>query len=488
MVRGAWYVSFLTHHVSRNTILMTLQVYNQLTNKIEPFETITPNVVKMYVCGPTVYADAHIGHALSAMVFDGVRRYLEYRGYTVQHVMNFTDVDDKIINRAHDTGEEPLALAQRYIDGWMRHVDELNMLPAHVYPRVSGTMAQIVAMIEGLQTKDVAYALAGDVYFDVDRFVEYGKLSGRKLDEAVAGTRAATDARKEKAADFALWKGVKPGEPSWESPWGNGRPGWHIECSAMILEHLGEQIDIHGGGNDLIFPHHENEIAQSEALSGRVPMARYWLHNGMLQLRGEKMSKSLGNLVSIGDFLQDQAADVLRLIILNSHYRKPLAYDDEVVANGVQALRRLRGALRPSSGAITLGEAADSLLALTQATQAAFVAAMDDDFNTAGALGQIFIFVRAINGARDAGVAGDPFSQAQAMLKELTGILGLRLEEDGGEETAVSAAPFIEILIDIRTQLRQAKQWALADAVRDRLQEQGIVLEDGAQGTTWTKQ
>jgi cysteinyl-tRNA synthetase len=464
---------------------MPLQVYNQLTNQIELFETIEPNVVKMYVCGPTVYADAHIGHALSAMVFDGVRRYLTFRGYRVQHVMNFTDVDDKIIHRANKAGEEPAALAQRYIDGWLAQVQELNMLPAHHYPRVSQTMPQILQMIERLQRQEMAYELEGDVFYDVDTFADYGKLSGRKLEEAVSGTRVTADSRKDNAADFALWKSAKPGEPSWASPWGQGRPGWHIECSAMILHYLGDQIDIHGGGNDLIFPHHENEIAQSEAYTGKVPFARYWLHNGMLQLRGEKMSKSLGNLVSISDFLAEHEADVLRLAILNGHYRKPLSYDEEIVTQAEQALKRLKGGLRPSAGTDDGGEAANSLSALTIITRDNFIAAMDDDFNTAGALGHLFTLVKAINTARDMGVGGEPFSQAQATLRELAGVLGLVLEGKSGGETA---DPFIQLLVELRTELRQAKQWALADAVRDRLQQHGIILEDSSQGTIWYKE
>ena len=462
---------------------MPLQLYNQLTNQLEPFETLEPNVVKMYVCGPTVYADAHIGHALSAMVFDVVRRYLSFRGYRVQHVMNFTDVDDKIINRAHETGEDPAALAQRYIDRWLDQVQALNMLPAHHYPRVSQTMPQILQMIERLQAQETAYELDGDVFYDVDSFPDYGKLSGRRLEEAMSGTRVTADARKDDAADFALWKSAKPGEPAWDSPWGPGRPGWHIECSAMILHYLGDQIDIHGGGNDLIFPHHENEIAQSEAYTGQAPFARYWLHNGMLQLRGEKMSKSIGNLVSISDFLAEHEADVLRLAILNGHYRKPLSYDSEIVAQAKQALRRLKGGLRSSTGIITSGETADSLTSLASHTRANFMAAMDDDFNTAGALGHLFTLVKAINTARNAGIGGEPFTQVQDTLRELAGVLGLVLvDKQAGGETA---DPFIQMLVELRTELRQAKQWALADAVRDRLQEHGIILEDSPQGTNW---
>jgi cysteinyl-tRNA synthetase len=347
-------------------------------------------------------------------------------------------------------------------------------------------MPQILQMIERLQEQEMAYELAGDVYYDVDTFPSYGKLSGRKLAEAMSGTRVAADDRKDDTADFALWKSAKADEIAWDSPWGPGRPGWHIECSAMILHYLGDQIDIHGGGNDLIFPHHENEIAQSEAYTGKAPFARYWLHNGMLQLRGEKMSKSLGNLVTVGDFLAGREADVLRLAILNGHYRKPLSYDEGVVTQAEQALKRLKGGLRPASGAVASGETAESLGSLTTATRANFIAAMDDDFNTAGALGHLFTLVKGINSARDAGVAGEPFAQAQVTLRELAGVLGLTLvEKEAGEETA---DPFIQILVELRTELRQAKQWAWADAIRDRLQQQGIILEDSPQGTSWYRE
>ncbi len=272
---------------------MPLQVYNTLTRRKETFETLEPNVVRMYVCGPTVYDRAHIGHAMSAIVFDTIRRYLEYRGYTVRHVQNFTDVDDKIINRANAEGRDPTELAEYYIDEFLEHVAEMNVLPATAYPRATRTMEQIVELIGTLIDRGAAYEANGDVYYRVRSDADYGKLSGRKVDDMRSGARIAADERKEDPLDFALWKAAKPGEPAWSSPWSDGRPGWHIECSAMTFKELGTQIDIHGGGNDLVFPHHENEIAQSESASGEQ-FARYWIHNGMLQLRGEKMSKSLG--------------------------------------------------------------------------------------------------------------------------------------------------------------------------------------------------
>jgi len=462
---------------------MTLRLYDTRTRRLETFEPLEDQVVRMYVCGPTVYDRAHIGHAMSAIVFDVVRRYLEHRDYRVIHVMNFTDVDDKIINRANDLGVDPLDLAQRYISEWFEHVQALNLLPAHHYPRVSHCMPRVVEIVQALVDKTYAYEVEGDVYFRVRKFPDYGKLSGRSLDDAQAGARVAVDERKEDPLDFALWKAAKPGEPSWETPWGPGRPGWHIECTAMAVQYLGPQIDIHGGGTDLIFPHHENEIAQSEAYTGQEPFARYWLHNGMLQLRGEKMSKSLGNLVTIDEFLAEHEADVLRLVILSSQYTKPLGYDDEVVADAERALHRLRGALRPPVDTLTEGEAVEDLGAQVTAANEGFHSAMDDNFNAAGALGHVFNLVRAINAARDAGVGGEPFAQAQAAFRQLTDVLGLELLEEKVKD--VGAAPFIQALIDVRATLRQEKQWALADAVRDRLANLGVVLEDGPQGTEW---
>jgi cysteinyl-tRNA synthetase len=462
---------------------MPLVLYNTLTREKEAFETLEPGKVRLYVCGPTVYDEAHVGHAMSSIVFDFIRRYLEYKSYDVRHVMNFTDVDDKIIARAQKSGDDPAEIANRYTEKYKAQLDELNVLRPTVLPRVSQTIPEIIQMISGLLESDHAYITpGGDVYFRVRSDPDYGRLSRRRLDDAVSGTRVSANEEKADEGDFALWKAAKPGEPSWDSPWGKGRPGWHIECSAMNLLHLGEQIDIHGGGNDLIFPHHENEIAQTESFTGKT-FARYWVHNGMLQLKGEKMSKSLGNLITIDAFLSEHDADVLRLIIAGSSYRKPLAFNDEVIADAERSLARLKSALRPAAGIADSGPAADTLREQVGKAKAAFESAMDDDFNTAGGLAALFELVRAINTARGAGVGGEPFAEAQAAFRALTEVLGLRLAAPEAE--ALSMAPFVELLLDVRLDLRKAKQWALADKIREDLKALGVLIEDTPQGSQW---
>ncbi len=460
---------------------MTIQIYNTLSRTKEPFETLEPKKVSMYVCGPTVYDKAHVGHAMSVLVFDIIRRYLEYSGYEVRHAMNYTDVDDKIILRANAENIDPYELAERYIDQFKQHLDDLNILPATIYPRATHEIDQIIKMVEGLIEKNHAYEAKGDVYFFVSSDDDYGKLSGRKLEDMQSGFRINIDERKETPMDFALWKASKPGEPSWDSPWGPGRPGWHIECSAMSLHHLGEQIDIHGGGNDLVFPHHENEIAQTECFTGKS-FARYWVHNGMLQLSGEKMSKSLGNLVSIEEFLDEYEPDVLRLMVLNSSYRSPLTFNDETISHAVRALARLRSALRPATGS---QHAMTTRLPIQiQATQSGFTEAMDDDFNTAGALGHLFDLVRSINQSRDMGHSNENLVGAQQLLIELTGVFGLQLDQQP-ETDASEAASFIDLLLDVRQELRAQKLWALSDQIRDQLAELGVIIEDSREGATW---
>ena len=461
---------------------MALRIYNTLSRSKEDFLTIQPGKVTMYVCGPTVYDKAHVGHAMSAIVFDIIRRYLEYRGYEVRHAMNYTDVDDKIINRANQIGMDPIKLAEQYIDEFGRHLVDLNILPATVYPRATHEIPTIIKLITQLGEAGYAYEVDGDVYFRVSRDEDYGKLSTRQLEDMQAGARVNVDERKENPMDFALWKSSKPGEPTWQSPWGMGRPGWHIECSAMSMHHLGEQIDIHGGGNDLIFPHHENEIAQTESATGK-PFTRYWVHNGMMQLAGEKMSKSLGNLVTIEEFLAKHEGDALRMMILNSSYHNPLTFGDEIIGQAKKALERLRLALRPQAGGGLLeGSAVESLRQQMDATRTGFAECMDDDFNTAGALGHLFELVRAINQAKDSGVAGEIVAEGQSMLRELMVVFGLRTELP---QMGDQATPFIELLIDLRRELRQQKLWVLADTLRAKLAELGVLLEDSKDGTTW---
>jgi cysteinyl-tRNA synthetase len=462
---------------------MGLKIYSTLTRKKEAFQPLEEGRVRMYVCGPTVYDKAHVGHAMSSVVFDVIRRYLQYSGYEVSHVMNYTDVDDKVIARANEMGKDSLKLAEQYIGEYETHLQDLNILPPTVRPRASEEIDQIIAMVKALEEKGHAYEVDGDVFFRVASDEDYGKLSGRRLDEMRAGFRIDIDERKEDPADFALWKAAKPGEPAWDSPWGKGRPGWHIECSAMSMHYFGEQIDIHGGGNDLIFPHHENEIAQSESLTGK-DFSRYWVHNGMMQLGGEAMSKSTGNVFSIEDFLKEHEADVFRMIVINSHYRGPLTFNEDVIQQAERALERLRGALKPAAGTQSASEKARSkLIAQMESARAGFKEAMDDDFNTAGALGSIFDMVRSINQARDAGVGHEALGTAQAALIELAHVLGFRLDEkrDGIGE----AAPFIELLIELRDKLRQQENWELADLIRNGLEKLGVSLEDGKSGSIW---
>ena len=496
---------------------MPPQIYNTLTRSKEELKPLEAGRVQMYVCGPTVYDRAHIGHAMSTMIFDVIRRYLEYRNFEVRHVMNYTDVDDKIINRARILGFEPLELAEKYIDEYDQHLKELNILEPTVKPRASGEIPAIVEMVERLVEDGFAYSVDGDVYFEVSKDEKYGKLSGRRTEEMQAGARLEVDERKRDPADFALWKSTKPGEPSWDSPWGPGRPGWHIECSAMSFRHLGEEIDIHGGGNDLIFPHHENEIAQSESLTGK-PFARYWMHNGMMQLGGEAMSKSTGVVLSIEEFLEMHEADVLRILVLNSHYRSPLSFGDAIVEGAKRGLDRIKAALKPA----VPGEgkaAGQSLQAVREKADHDFVEAMDDDFNTPRALSAIYELVRGINQARDAGAGENELGKAQDKLRELAGVLGLRLttskvlevqiseladllmevrdslpegdlwqvaHEPHLTKTEMQNSELVELLLEMRNQFREVEQWALADQIRDRLAAEGIVLEDGKQGTTWS--
>jgi cysteinyl-tRNA synthetase len=449
-----------------------MKIHNTLSGKTEDFEALDGKV-NMYVCGITPYSASHIGHAMMSVIFDVVRRYLEFKGYDVRHIQNFTDIDDKMILAANSTGIDVADLAESNITDYLAEMDALNVARAHEYPRATAEIGKITEIIAKLIEKGYAYPVAGDVYFRVNQDEDYGKLSNRDLDGLIAGARVEVDERKEDAMDFALWKSQKPGEPAWDSPWGMGRPGWHIECSAMAIKYLGSSIDIHGGGRDLIFPHHENEIAQSESFTDEVPFSRFWMHNGMLRLGEDKMSKSIGNIVTVGEALSSYSPDALRLFFLSSHYRAPLLYTEANVAGQERALERLKNAVRPASAA-SVGSTIDASPAKAQ-----FVEAMDDDFNTPRALAAMFDLAREINRGKDEGadVLG-----AQDTLRELSGVLGISLDETA--ETS-GAGPFVQMLVNVRTELRAARQFDIADSIRDRLSELGVTIEDTPEGTEW---
>lgn len=450
-----------------------IRLTNTMTGEKELFQPAHDPVL-MYVCGVTPYSRSHIGHALSYVQFDVIRRYLEYRGYRVRYVQNFTDIDDKIIARAAEAGVSASELAEQQIVDYFRDMDALGIRRADVYPRATGEVPGIIAAVQTLVAKGFAYHADGDVYFRVRRFPSYGALSHRTLEGMRAGARIEVGEQKEDPLDFALWKAAKPGEPAWDSPWGPGRPGWHIECSVMSARYLGEQIDIHGGGADLIFPHHENERAQSEAITERPPFVRYWLHNGLLQLGGEKMSKSLGNLVTIRDVLDQFSPDALRLFFLGSNYRRPLTYTEE----SLPAAEREADYIRRAVAAADPGGPDDFD---PDPWRARFIEAMDDDFNVAAGKALLFDLVRELNRRREAkqSIAG-----VRALLLELGGgVFGLQFTPPPTK--AAGAEPFVELLIDIRRELRAAKQFALADRIRDRLADLGIALEDTPQGTLW---
>jgi len=456
-----------------------MKIYSTLSGKKEEF-TPQGDEVRIYVCGVTPYSDAHIGHAMSYVIFDVIRRYLRYKKYTVKYVQNVTDIDDKIIDRANKLGIAPRELAGKYTDSFDEDMKALNIVRAEtdVYPRATEEIPKIIEVIQGLIDKGYAYPAGGSVYFRVRSDPDYGKLSHRSLEAMRAAECAIGSDEKEDAMDFVLWKATKPGEPYWESPWGQGRPGWHIECSAMSLKYLGDTLDIHGGGQDLIFPHHENEIAQSESFTGVKPFVKYWLHNGLVQLGGDKMSKSLGNLITIKEALEKYSADALRIFILSSHYRSPLTYSEEgleAAQNAGERLLRVVSRDDPTGGK---GEALDA-----EPYEEQFIEAMDDDFNTAQALAALFDLARAINQAGDAGIS---FIGARYVISKLArDVLGLRLDpfDLTIREPEQEIEQKVNRLVEERLRLRNAKQWQEADKIRAELAEMGVTLEDTPEGT-----
>jgi cysteinyl-tRNA synthetase len=453
-----------------------VKLHNTLSRQVEELAP-AGDEVKMYVCGPNLYAPCHVGHAMSYIVFDVLRRYLEYRGYKVRHVQNFTDIEDNIINRAQAQNVSIEELAEQHVDQFFRDMEPLNILPAHVYPRATHEIPAIIEMVQRLIEKGHAYQADGDVYFRVQSRPDYGKLSARDLDSMLAGARIEPGQNKEHPGDFALWKASRAGEPSWDSPWGKGRPGWHIECSAMSLKYLGHPIDIHGGGQDLVFPHHENEIAQSEGYTDdHKPFVRFWVHNGLMRLAEseEKMTRHLGNLVPITEVVQRYGADGLRIFVLSSHYRSPITFSEESLEAAKRGAERLRIAVSTAAGQ------ADPPVD-PQPFREQFLEAMDDDLGTASALGGLFDLAREINRARDEKRRAD---EAQASLREMAGVLGLTLAEPRAAATA-GAGPFIDLLVELRNELRAAEQYELSDRLRARLADIGVVLEDLAEGTRW---
>lgn len=485
---------------------MTLTVYNTLTRRQEPFETVEPGLVKMYCCGVTVYDYCHLGHARSYIVWDVIRRYLQSRGYQVRYIQNFTDIDDKILNRAREQGSTMEAVSNRFIDAYFEDIRRLNVMDADDYPRATEHIPQIEALIKSLEDKDLAYAAGGDVYYRVQSFHTYGKLSGRNLEQMQVGASGRVDVedpenqKKQYPLDFALWKAAKPGEPSWDSPWGKGRPGWHIECSAMIKSQLGDTIDIHSGGGDLIFPHHENEIAQSEGAIHK-PLARYWMHNGMVIVDGKKMSKSLGNFMTIRDLLDGkwskypQPIDpmAIRLFVLQAHYRKPLDFTEEAIAGAVNSWNTLKeGLLFGEQFGDKLGFTSDGNQLDKNLIQR-FEECGDDDLNFSGSLAVLFELAKKLiregNILVHGGKTETPTAELQIAwhtLITLARVLGLeaKLEQTETNSTGLSDADINE-LIKQRTEARANKNFAESDRIRNELQVQGITLIDTKEGTTW---
>ena len=455
-----------------------MKLYDTLTGTKKEFVPLG-DVVTMYVCGPNLYGPCHVGHALSYVFFDILRRYLEYSGHRVIQVQNFTDIEDRIIEVAQAEGRQIEDLASQYIQRFLEEMDGLGIQRANYYPKATDYLDRMIEIINDLIQKGNAYVVEGDVYFRVRTFKDYGSLSRRQLEEMKSGTRIDVDPRKEDPMDFALWKASKEGEPSWSTPWGSGRPGWHIECTAMSLSLLGNQIDIHGGGQDVIFPHHENEIAQSEVFTGMSPFVQFWIHNGLLRLSDndeEKMTRHRGNIVSCRDALSEYTADTLRLYFASSHYRSQLTYSEEGLSSARRALGRLLNTLRLLPDNQGNGQQID-----VQTHQERFFAAMEDDLNTPQALAAIFDLARDINRHKE---QGGSVASGQKSLRELAAILGLSLNEDH-DSALKDVYPFVDILVDTRSRLRSERNWDLADQIRSQLEALGVVIEDTANGTLW---
>ncbi|MFZ5966816.1 MAG: cysteine--tRNA ligase [Bacillota bacterium] len=463
-----------------------MKLYNTLTRTKEEFVPITSGEIKMYVCGPTVYNYFHIGNARPFVVFDAMRKYFEYRGYKVTYVQNFTDIDDKIIVKANEEGISASEVSEKYIEEYYKDAGALGIKKADIHPKVTENVKEIIDFIQDLIGKGYAYVVNGDVYYDTMRFEEYGKLSKQSLEDLEAGARIEVNEVKKNPMDFALWKAKKEGEPGWESPWGEGRPGWHIECSVMSTKYLGETIDIHGGGQDLIFPHHENEIAQSEACTGR-PFAKYWVHNGYITIDNEKMSKSKGNFFTVRDILKEFDPEVVRFFLLSAQYRNPVNFSRELMqqsANGLERLYNTKNNLEHMIKNLPDQEMTEEEAVLYQGFEGyreKFIEAMDDDFNTADGIAAIFELVKELNSKVKDGVSKALVEKSHSLLTELSGVLGLlvkKMDDSLDEE--------IDQLIQERQRARKEKNFALADKIRDDLKARGVILEDTPQGVKWS--
>ncbi len=477
-----------------------LKVYNTMTRQKEEFKPLKPGEVSIYCCGVTPYNDPHIGNARPFVTWDVIRRYFKHLGYKVKYIQNFTDVDDKIIRTANEQGVKWSDVSGKYIKSYFESMDALHVQHADEYPRVSQTIPEIIEMVDKLVKTGYAYELDGDVYFSVEKFHGYGKLSHRKLEDMEAGARVDVDDRKHNPMDFALWKSAKPGEPYWESPWGKGRPGWHIECSTMSLKYLGKTFDFHGGGNDLIFPHHENEIAQSQAYcEDEHSFARYWLHNGFITINQEKMSKSLGNFFTVKEILAKYPAEVLRFFIVSTHYRSPLDFSDARLDEAASSLARLKNALDSLKDMAKNAAAKDTaegkeLAAKADEAKKGFYEAMDDDFNTALAIAKMFDLAKEINIYYNEVVSGkfqadaDAVSKVLADYMEMADIIGILWNDDKAQADDEFADKLMQLIIAIRQNARKNKDWATADQIRDELKGIGVVLEDSPTGVRWKKQ
>jgi cysteinyl-tRNA synthetase len=471
---------------------MPLKIYNTLTRKKEEFIPLKSGKVGMYVCGPTVYNYIHIGNARPFIIFEVVRRFLKFKGYRVKYIQNLTDIDDKMINKAKELKITVSKLADKFIQEYFIDVDSLNIERADVHPRATEHIKEIIELVKGLEKKGYAYEIDGDVFFDVSKFKGYGKLSGQNIEELKAGARVEVDERKKESIDFALWKSAKEGEPSWESPWGKGRPGWHIECSAMSMKYLGKSFDIHTGGSDLVFPHHENEIAQSEAYTNQQ-FVRYWMHNGYLCLNNQKMSKSLGNIMKVRDINQKYKGEIIRYFILSAHYRSPLNFSEEQLQQAKSSLQRLNNTIFNLTHLLKQGKFKKSkdkndklILEKRRENEQKFIEAMDDDFNTPVALSQLFGFTREANiylnspEQKNKEVLEEILKFYQELAGRILGILKYFDQEESFEQE-------IKKLIEEREKARKERDWVESDRIRDKLQEKGILLEDTPSGVRWKK-